>query len=205
MIDIDCYDLKACDGDCEECDLTPMGAKWKEPEMEKEYSLTPFTKRFFKCPCGGDEWSIEHLLDGSDPKATAGPWFCKQCGVGWWIEINKGPGMTVKLKDSGRRSAKTLVIMKLDPKDMDGHPLYLMTEGIAFEPKEGEGGEPVIDPDRDEYFYNEHTCPTNWLRSVREIAIEGDHDPHGLFRYVETRPFTPEPLELPEMFMEKKE
>lgn len=208
MIDIDCYDLKDCpDGDCENCSISPAGAKWKEPEMEKEYDLRPYVKRFFRCPCGpeGEEWGIEHLLDGTVPRGTAGPWYCHTCGVAWNIEIKGPPGLTVKLTDSGRRCARTLVILKLDPKDMDGHPLFFMTEGVAFAPNETDGGEPVISPGQDEYFYNEHTCPTNWLKRVREIAIEGDHDPHGLFRYVETRPFTDEPLEGPELFMQDKE
>jgi hypothetical protein len=34
------------------------------------------------------------------------------------------------------------------------------------------------------YFYNEHTCPTNWIREVEEIEFEGDRDPHGVFEFV---------------------
>jgi hypothetical protein len=34
------------------------------------------------------------------------------------------------------------------------------------------------------YFYNEHTCPTNWLRDIEQIEFEGDHDPHGVFEFV---------------------
>jgi hypothetical protein len=33
-------------------------------------------------------------------------------------------------------------------------------------------------------FYNEHTCPKNWLYKVEEIECEGDTDPHGLFQFV---------------------
>jgi hypothetical protein len=34
------------------------------------------------------------------------------------------------------------------------------------------------------YYYDEHTCPANWFRDVVEIECRGDHDPHGLFKFV---------------------
>ena len=41
-IDIDCYDLKNCpDGDCDNCSISPAGAKWEEPteQMTKEKTI----------------------------------------------------------------------------------------------------------------------------------------------------------------------
>jgi hypothetical protein len=38
--------------------------------------------------------------------------------------------------------------------------------------------------ENEKYFYNEHTCPTNWLRDIEQIEFEGDHDPHGVFEFV---------------------
>lgn len=35
-----------------------------------------------------------------------------------------------------------------------------------------------------QYFYDEHTCPTNWTREIVEIIFQGDHDPHGVFEFV---------------------
>ena len=35
-----------------------------------------------------------------------------------------------------------------------------------------------------QYFYEEHTCPTNWLR-IPMISVAGNHDPHGLFEFVD--------------------
>jgi hypothetical protein len=37
----------------------------------------------------------------------------------------------------------------------------------------------------EEYFYNEHTCPTNFI-PILMIAHNGDLDPHGLFRFIES-------------------
>lgn len=33
------------------------------------------------------------------------------------------------------------------------------------------------------YWYEEHTCPTNWLDNVIEIWYKGERDPHGAFRF----------------------
>jgi hypothetical protein len=34
------------------------------------------------------------------------------------------------------------------------------------------------------YYYDEHTCPTNWTRDIVQIEFEGDKDPHGVFKFV---------------------
>lgn len=41
------------------------------------------------------------------------------------------------------------------------------------------------DPESKSYYYEEHSCPTNYIRVV-EIITDGDSDPHGLFDYVKT-------------------
>ena len=38
----------------------------------------------------------------------------------------------------------------------------------------------------DEYFYNEHTCPTNYMQDVEAVIYEKDADPHGVFEWVAT-------------------
>jgi hypothetical protein len=36
------------------------------------------------------------------------------------------------------------------------------------------------------FFYDCHTCPTNWLRDVVEVFFKGEKDPHNsLFQFVE--------------------
>ena len=40
------------------------------------------------------------------------------------------------------------------------------------------------DEDTRRYFYEEHTCPTNWLRDVEEVSIGDNTDPHGLWKFV---------------------
>ena len=36
-----------------------------------------------------------------------------------------------------------------------------------------------------EYYYNEHTCPTNFARCFEAIVHKGDFDPHGVFQFVD--------------------
>ena len=38
----------------------------------------------------------------------------------------------------------------------------------------------------DAYFYNEHTCPTNYMQDVEAVIYEKDADPHGVFEWVAT-------------------
>ena len=38
------------------------------------------------------------------------------------------------------------------------------------------------------YFYEEHSCPTNWLRNCLAVIEEGDTDPHGFLTYVRSVP-----------------
>lgn len=44
------------------------------------------------------------------------------------------------------------------------------------------------DYDNNKYFYNEHTCPTNWINNVDFIIDQNSlsADPHGLFEYVKS-------------------
>jgi hypothetical protein len=40
----------------------------------------------------------------------------------------------------------------------------------------------------DAYFYDEYTCPSNWLGDV-EVVIQGDStDPHGIAQWVASIP-----------------
>jgi len=32
-----------------------------------------------------------------------------------------------------------------------------------------------------QFYYEEHTCPINWLGNVEEVQIAGELDPHGLW------------------------
>lgn len=72
---------------------------------------------------------------------------------------------------------KTLDLLAIDTTD---GPLYFVLEGIALF-----GSEQEVREARG-YFYEEHTCPTNFIRDpVVAIFADGDDDPHGVFRFVD--------------------
>lgn len=156
------------------------------------------TERYFECPNGcadGGRFIVEHLLDStgscyakSGAPRTAGPWYCESaaCGQGWMIEHEAGEILDVRAygdkgfvhfgHDGKRRWV--WVDLELPPQT---EPVRFKVRGMSF------SAEPDLDAKR--YFYEEHTCPTNWFREVREIRIGEDDDPHGLFKLVGVRPY----------------
>jgi len=137
-----------------------------------------YTKHYIVCPhCQGDTGSyIDHLLEDKLPKEV-GPWSCDACGNYFELVINSATDIDIKLLDY-KRVEKLEVLLVLPPQDK---PLYVVVEGMDFV-KKGE----AMDLDKS-YFYNEHSCPTNWLKADR-IYFDGDADPHGLFRFVRAIP-----------------
>jgi hypothetical protein len=51
-------------------------------------------------------------------------------------------------------------------------PVYFVVKGCRL----------VDSPDRT-YFYEEHSCPTNYVQ-CEAIICDGDDDPHGVFEFV---------------------
>lgn len=68
---------------------------------------------------------------------------------------------------------KTLNLLRLNL--VEG-PLFFIVEGVA--PFKGDAAD--LDG---EYFYEEHTCPTNFI-PIEAIFTPTDDDPHGAFEYV---------------------
>lgn len=131
------------------------------------------TKQYVACPeCGentGSTFDAEHHSRGF------GPWWCDECGAGYMGRPDGARG--IKLELTGERHIDTTVLLEIPPQSRS---IYLATKGMRFMglgEEDDEGGQ--------HYFYEEHTCPTNWLRDVFRISINGDSDPHGLAKYVD--------------------
>lgn len=73
---------------------------------------------------------------------------------------------------------QTLVLLKIENKD--GAPVYFVVEGLSHWPEDKE--QTMWKHAR--YFYEEHTCPTNFIR-IPMISWAGNHDPHGVFQFVD--------------------
>lgn len=134
--------------------------------MEKA-ELVQETKHYVKCPyCQGSQNSVDHLF-GRD--TSFGPWYCDACGKAYRGEV-KGKEIFIE-KRPDQWCKNTLVFLRKED-------ILLVVKGRAFNGS----------MDGDPYYYEEHTCPVNYLReSVMVIDIPNqDKDPHGLFDYLGT-------------------
>ncbi len=104
--------------------------------------------------------------------------------------VSAGPNLDFLVpcgSDAHTGMFKTLDLLVIDMAvgDGDSLPLYFVVEGVAvFDDTEKMNS-------HHEYFYEEHTCPTNFIR-IPLISVDGDHDPHGVFRFVRSVWMTPE-------------
>lgn len=133
------------------------------------------TRRYFKCPAGCDhEFIVENLL-ASGKDSNAGPWECAVCGRPWVITFKDGELEVTEHEGIERRRYNDFTILELPPQ----------TESVFFKIKSMRW-QPTLTPealDKHRYYYEEHTCPVNWL-GVLEVKVGKDADPHGLFRFV---------------------
>lgn len=141
--------------------------------------VTPFTKpdRFVSCPaCGKGAHSVSHLKPG-----TGTAWYCdeRDCGKRFGLKVLSN--LDIELKILPSRSVPTLVTLR----SVD--PVTIVVEGIDL--VEGD----LLTSrtyEHDQYFYDESTCPTNYLKRVIQVQdSSGDSDPHGIFKYVKTEPW----------------
>ena len=131
------------------------------------------TTTYAVCPsCGADAGIVDHLL-GMTIQTS---WYCDACGQRYHLDfVNGGVEITVALG----RKITTVNLLVLRPQNK---PVYFVVEGMRFE--EGRDNESV--EERARYFYEEHSCPTNWLQP-NVVYFDGDSDPHGLIEFVATR------------------
>ena len=161
------------------------------------------TNYFFSCPaCNSDEhYSIDHLFKsvGEAPGSTYtfGPWTCKRCqhqikGTLTRVEFGK-ISLTTELTPIPEKDRIVEGLALLRSTNAGGQdPFYVIVHDTYVHAVHGEQ-----ETSQKAYYYDEHTCPTNWSRhavalvqGVNVFVQKEDTDPHGLFEYVEhlTRP-----------------
>jgi hypothetical protein len=145
------------------------------------------TKRYIVCPqCSKDSGSsADHLINDAiriDAPYSFGPWGCNCCKKQFKGTIDQVGNIEIETVEGGEEVA-TLTLMVLPPLK---HPMYFIVRSKVWADKDGK-----IDLDKS-YFYDIHTCPTNWIGDVGKIVVNGDDDPHGAFLHVRTiiRPTT---------------
>lgn len=130
------------------------------------------TKLFAVCPhCGDGEFHIDHLLEPGRIGASCGPWFCDECGRG--VRITARSATDVDIVSDESSMPRTLNLLTIPARD---HPIYLVVHGLRSVSEAPGVGQ--------DYFYGEHTCPTNWTGNIEAIIEDGDDDPHGVATFV---------------------
>jgi hypothetical protein len=106
--------------------------------------------------------------------STRQSWQCSGCLTQLMFDFESD---TIQTLEEGYPDSvsKTLTLLRLDPLDK---PVYLIVEGSVFYNKDGK-----YNKDQS-YYYNEHTCPTNYLQNTFKVYVGDNDDPHGLFEFV---------------------
>lgn len=138
------------------------------------------TTRSFVCPhCNNHKFNYEHLCQ----QEVAGEWrwFCNNCGSEISFSLNEQLELEVtNIKVA--KHPKALVLLRLEPNDGDSlkKPLYLIISTLNYRHTE----DLAEYADQQAYYYNEHTCPSNFLGG-NTVIYGNDDDPHGIFQFVE--------------------
>lgn len=77
----------------------------------------------------------------------------------------------------GETIDKRLVLMKLEASDRN---VFFVIE----QPKYHHHDLPDHTPDNDRYFYEQHSCPTNWFENIVAVIENDDDDPHGFLKFI---------------------
>lgn len=136
------------------------------------------SKQVLPCPhCGKGDHDVDALPVGRE----VGPWYCKVCGLAFsLVRLPEDGTFEVTLRPETRK-VETLDLLMLPPQDQ---AVYFVVKGMRFEDKKADPY--VTDKEHKAYYYDEHSCPTNWL-APEMVYYEGDSDPHGLIRFVATK------------------
>ena len=146
----------------------------------KPATLTTITRHHIHCPhCNEIGSYVDHLLNRN---TTFGPWYCDKCGKALEGKVVDG---LVFVEKSNKSSNDCIVILRM--MDHEGNYVYMAVRGISLDQI---GPNEFIYNQHHRYFYEEHTCPTNWLNESLEVFYQYsdcyEADPHGIAEYIGT-------------------
>ena len=136
--------------------------------MEKVETLIE-VKHFIECPhCGFSKSRIDHLFTKENKSINFGPWYCDECGKAYKGEVVGRDVFVEKIKD--KRKDKCIVFLK-------NSNVLIAVKSYYYNGK--------IENENFMNFYNEHTCPTNYLGVEMVVDLnKNEIDPHGIFEFV---------------------
>ena len=128
------------------------------------------------CPHCGEtnrDSSVDHLGTGQ----TFGTWYCDHCGGSYRGKIIDAEKPEVEITPLPDKCVTTFDLLELPP---NHKAVYFVVRGMRFSQHENGGR----DPNDWSYYYEEHSCPTYWLRKTVAVVTDKDPDPHGFLRFV---------------------
>lgn len=122
-----------------------------------------------KCLEGG--WRADQLTIGQE---TA--WTCNHCH--YESRIKRVAEFDYRTDVTGRKETPVVVTLQsiTEPK------IVLKLNTWRYTHSQNDTQEEYAS--HQQYFYDEHTCPTNWTRDIVQVIFQGDRDPHGVFEFV---------------------
>ena len=120
--------------------------------------------------CEG-EWSVGHIT-----AATSVDWSCDTCHVRFHIQrLN---AWDFRIESTGMSDLPVTVTLRSATEP----PITLKLNAWKYPYSQHDTKEEFEEHER--YYFNEHTCPTNYMNQIEQIEIEGDIDPHGVFEFI---------------------
>lgn len=137
--------------------------------------LVTETKVYVDCPsCNRRAGRIDHLFDRltNNQSVSFGDWYCDNCGCAYSGVLHTENTVELKISE-GKQRTGTYDLLVIKPRS---HPLYIVVKSNLYDwDRTGEGKA---------YWYDEHTCPTNWTRDIKALICREDPDPHGVAEFV---------------------
>lgn len=136
--------------------------------------LHPEVQLHIECPvCHEGSWRVDHLERGM----WGYSWSCNECHNYFDIQRQTELDFDV-VQIEGPEGKETPVTVTLSSVTLPQIILKLNTWKYGH--SQNQTPEEYLENQR--YFYDEHTCPTNWTNEIVAILFEGQLDPHGVFR-----------------------
>jgi len=124
------------------------------------------------CPCcTTGYWEIGHIRIGQDVT-----WTCNSCHNE--VKLERASEGACKAEPTGRKETPVTVTLR----SVTEPPITLKLNTWKYAHSQGDSQEEYTS--NQQYFYDQHTCPTNWVNEIVEMEFKGDRDPHGVFEFV---------------------
>lgn len=140
-----------------------------------------YRHEFAICPwCEQESGSrVDHLYGDRMP-SRAGPWYCDECRRPFRVKvIAPGNVEITKDADNHRTFTRSMALLKFEGRD---GTVFFVFDHNRY--KDGTVESDEENQSHQRYFFEEHSCPTNWLNECVAVIEDGDCDPHGFLKFV---------------------